>query len=409
MQNKYTTPVIKTGKEVTNVPKGSNKLTEQAKQTWYVEYYYEGKRIRVTENLNRIKDPKEKQYQADLLLQAIKQDLADGLNPLNPDAYIQKIFVENMSLKDAIEHFKEYHEKHQTKKKTVQTYMSKLKALLEYYPNKSLKDFTTKHLENFVQSKIEDGTYSHNSVKAAKRIFSTFFAVMLELEYITVNPIKGFNNKIKSFKEVEEKHVPYTPEDLKTILQWLDQNDKFGAFFCRMVYYTCIRPKEIRGLRIKDINLKNRTITIPANIKKNTINNQSDIINIDPSFFLELEKLNLDKYPKEYFLTGDSKNIIGENKVGENTPYNKLISAFKAIDKQRLKENPNIKDEDLLQNKGYDLYSFKHTSNITKYNAGWTLSQIMKANRHSSIQMTEVYLKKLGSFTDISNLAIPTI
>ena len=62
-----------------------------------------------------------------------------------------------------------------------------------------------------------------------------------------------------------------------------------------------------------------------------------------------------------------------------------------------------------LDKKGYDLYSFKHTSNIFKYTSGWTLAEIMKANRHSSITMTEIYLRKLGQFVETQNKLIPII
>ena len=102
----------------------------------------------------------------------------------------------------------------------------------------------------------------------------------------------------------------------------------------------------------------------------------------------------LAKYSKDYYLTGSTINIIGEKRIGENTPYNKLIVALK-----KLKLNEN----------GYDLYSFKHTSNIKKYMSGWSLAEIMKANRHTSTSTTEIYLKKLGQFVDVKGKLIPNI
>jgi integrase len=407
---KYTSPVIKKGKEITFVPKGSSKLAESAKNIWYVEYYYNSKQFRIKGGLNYHNDNHlKKQYEADVLLQSIKDDLANGYDPNNPKAFVEQERKALITLSDGIALFKEYHIKHQSRSKTVGTYISKLNALSTYIPGALLKDITTETLENFVQSKISDGTYAHNSVKSAKRIFGTFFNVMVKLGYSSVNPKDGFDKKIKSTKEVEDKHVPYTDTDLKRIMEYLDVNDTYAAFFCRLVYLSCLRPAEIRGLQVRDINLDNNTITVRASVKKNTKDSKNQIIDIDRNLAKELEKLNLSQYPKDYYLTGSTVNIVGEKQVGVNTPYQKLMTALTNIDKKDVLENPLIKASERIISKGYDLYSYKASSNIKKYNAGWTLSQIMKANRHSSISMTEIYLKKLGTFTETKHLEVPAI
>lgn len=53
--------------------------------------------------------------------------------------------------------------------------------------------------------------------------------------------------------------------------------------------------------------------------------------NIDPNYRKELESLNLSDYPKDYYLTGCSKNIISIKPVGENTPYNKFVTHLKKL------------------------------------------------------------------------------
>jgi len=178
---KYSTPVLKKGKEIITVPKGSSKVIEQAKQTWYVQYMYEGKQIRVKNGLNRVKDHVEKAYEADVLLNSIKEDLKNGFNPLNPSDYIENIRKEYITLKNAILEFEAYHIKHSSKSKTISTYLSKLNGLADQYPNILLKDITTKHLEEFVLEKIKIGKFANDSVKSAKRIFNTFFDVMVKL------------------------------------------------------------------------------------------------------------------------------------------------------------------------------------------------------------------------------------
>lgn len=392
--SKYTTPKLYTGKAIISVPKGSSKLKELAKNIWYVNYTYEGKQIRVKGDLNRIKDASEKEFQAQVLLESIKQDLANGYNPNDETQWVADRIKETCSLSKAIIHFKQYHKENNSRIKTIGTYMSKLNALSSFYPNILLSEITTKNLQAFIRAKIADDTYGQASVKSAKRTFSTFFNVCIGEGLIKTNPYEGFDKKINSTKETKEQHTPFNDDDLSIIFKYLDQNDTYCAFFCRMIYYTCLRPAEIRGLKLENIDLVNNTITIPPSVKKVTKNNEKEIIEINESFKPFLEQLNLDQYPNQYYLTGDSKNIIGEKRVGENTPYNKLISALKKLE---------------LNDKGYDLYSFKHTSNIKKYMNGWTLAEIMKANRHTSITTTEIYLRKLGQFVDTKTKAIPVI
>lgn len=391
---KYTTPKIYRGKTITSVPKGSSKKKEETKNDWYINYSYEGKQVRVKGDLNRIKDDKEKELEAEILLLSIKQDLANGFNPFKKHKWIETLKKDRTLLSEAIILFKEYNIEHNSRKKTIGTYLSKVKALSSFYPSKLLAEVTTKDLQNFIQTKIKDSTYSQGSVKNAKTIFSLFFNTCIKLELIKINPMTGFDKKIKSQKETKEQHVPFNEKDLKDILEYLDINDKYGAFFCRMIYYTCLRPSEIKGLKIANINLINNNITVPASVKKVTKNNKDEIISIDPSFKIHLENLKLDEYPIHFYLTGSSTNIVGENRVGINTPYNKLATALKKLN---------------LKNKGYDLYSFKHTSNVKKYLNGWSLAEIMKANRHTSLQMTEVYLRNLTDFIDIKSKVIPPI
>ncbi|WP_291147063.1 tyrosine-type recombinase/integrase [Flavobacterium sp. UBA7680] len=390
----YTTPKLNKGKTPLSIPKGSSKLKELAKNVWYVSYTYDGKQFKVKADLNRIHDPYEKELKGEILLESIKQDLKNGYNPFNPLQWTEQLRKETMTLDEAIRQFKEYHTNYHSRKKTIQTYLSKVNALSKYFPNVLLSEITTKNLQNFIKSKIDDGTYSQYSVRSAKRIFSTFFNVCIKLELIKTNPMIGFDSMIRSKKITDERHVPFSDADLKTILEYLDAHDKYSAFFCRMIYYTCLRPSEIRGLKVENIDINANTITIPASVKKVNTNDENDYLEINSSFIPVLKELNLEQYPKDYYLTGSSVNIVGEKKIGENTPYNKLISALKKLG---------------LNEKGYDLYSFKHTSNITKYKYGWTLSQIMKANRHTNISTTEIYLKKLGQFVDIKDKAIPVI
>lgn len=54
----------------------------------------------------------------------------------------------------------------------------------------------------------------------------------------------------------------------------------------------------------------------------------------------------------------------------------------------------------MLLGKGYPLYSWKHTGAVNAYRSGIGIKQLQRLLRHSTVQMTDIYLKSLGLKTD---------
>jgi len=186
-------------------------------------------------------------------------------------------------------------------------------------------------------------------------------------------------------------HKVFTDADLTLIMTYLTANDKFTELFVKSIYYTCIRPKELRQLKIGMIDLHNKIITIPASISKNK---QTDTVKITPNFEEILNMHDIANLPQDHYLFSSASTIGGKVAVGENTPYYRFMSCLKALK---------------LDNKGYTLYSIKHKSNINKYLNNWSVAEIMKANRHGSISQTETYLRELTKFINIDQKEIPLI
>lgn len=394
--NHYTTPRIVKGKAPLNIPKGSNKEIELAKNSWFIEYRFNGKQIRIRPNsLNRIKDHREKQYATDVELETLKIKLRNGFNPLNPDEYLNKIIKEQISLSAAIQIFLDYHTKHQSKPKTISSYKSKLTDLLTTVGDVELTTLKTKQLENFIIDRVEDDSYSQKTVKFAKTTFTAFYNVLISLGYNLTNQASSINKKIKSFKETKEKHLPYSKQQLTDMMEYLDANDDYTALFARFIYFTCLRPSELRQLQVRDINLKTNTITVRASTKKTTKNVSNDLIDLPVEFKPFLDKLNLDNANPTDYILGDTATFTSKTMIGINTPLTRLQKALK-----------HLKIEAL----GYGLYSFKHTSNILRWQTGkWNLDQIMVANRHTNIQQTLTYLRDLNKETSIKGLPVPAI
>lgn len=411
--NKYTIPSLVKGKKPTNIPNGSTLSKEWAKNNWYINYSFNGKQYRIKGDLNRIKDHKEKIYKAEVLLQSIKNDLKNGYDPSNPNLFLDQIISENISLSDAI---KLYIEELSTyaRPKTIGSYNSKLYYLSEAYPNKQVKNITTQDIQQYIYKRIHSKEFARvllkgksydlkkpiqwtpNTVRSAKGVFRAFLGWCIKNNYYQgENPVSKIEQKrIRSEVAPKPRHLPFSEQDLRLALDYLDKNDKATAFFARFIYSTCMRPGEISKLRLRDIDLVNKRIIIPLNITKNTKKSETDIIHIEENLYKELLKMNLDKYPSDFFITSTSDKIIGEVSIGSNKPYKQFVKALKKLN---------------IDKKGYTLYSFKHYSNLQRLNLSWSVAEIMKANRHSSITMTETYLKDINKVTDISQKVVPKI
>lgn len=144
------------------------------------------------------------------------------------------------------------------------------------------------------------------------------------------------------------------------------------------MYFAFLRPRELRFLRVKHVKVGERAITIPGEIAKNR--KMETVAIIHPL----LDLIDLKGCKPDYYLFGAGlKPIPGQ--CSENSPLNWHTNALEACG---------------LKNRGNTLYSWKHTGAVNAYRSGVDIKQLQALLRHSSIQITDVYLKSLGLRTD---------
>jgi len=322
----YTIPKLVKGKRVTTVPKGSTWAKEEAKQNWYVEFFfhnaetYKMERFRPTKNLNRLKDPKEKLKQFTRLCDAYKIALEGGWSPIDEKANDRlKRQISSLTLEAAKDLFEEYHIAKGTRKKSRQSYLSKINQFVAYYgPDKrvsEISDYEITEFLNFMERKREWTGVTYNS---SRIILNNYFRYLKINKYIAENPVTDIETRTKI---PTESHQVFSDKDFKAIMKWLNEHDQYCLFFVKMIYYTCIRPKELRYLQLKHINLAQRVITVPASISKNK---KSLPVSIDESLSRELKALKLSSHEETDYLLGSTETIISEKRIGENTPYNRF-------------------------------------------------------------------------------------
>jgi integrase len=382
MFKNYTEPFLSKGKAVKTAPKGSTKAKEEAKQNWFINFSFfnpvTGKmqRFRKTRDGNRIKDLDKKVAHFNALKAMYEELLSGGWNPIDEEsnAELRRTAIA-ITLVEGRDLFKAYHQSKGSRPKSISTYLSKVNALIEHFGAETkANEITDFHITTFLNHQEATLGWIGTTYVNSKIALNNYFRYLTVNKYIPANPVTNTETR-KKIKT--ESHQVFNEDDFKLIMDWLNQKDAYAALFCKSIYYTCIRPKELRHLQLKHMDMKKGTITVPANIAKNK---KALPVSIDPSLMLELNKLQIDKQNPESYLFGSTSNIIGSKRIGDNTPYDHF---------QRC-----LKDLELL-GRNYTLYSFKHTSNVKKFKSGWSLAEICAANRHSSIAETETYLKDL--------------
>lgn len=353
---------------------------------WWIQYYFrvpdelvfehgEWKKFRVFENINRYKSD---EY-AQLLLAAVEQELANGYDPFKYERkdITNRYTPQTISLNTAIDKFLSHCQQKGLRKKTIQSYTCVVKILKTYFLNDSNRLYDTPDkilkvdIKNFlIQAKGWQGWNNHtynNNLSAIKTVFN----YMVKEEIILKNPAEF----IDDLPTVSTKNTYYDEKKGAAIKKLMA-----GTYihkFCEFIYYTGTRPKsEARLLRIENILFDRKLIFIPGEVSKNR---SGDYIPMCDELIILLESMNLDKYPTHYYIWG-THGKPAQEPAGQNHFAN-LYKPYK--DKLKLGAN-------------YSVYSWKHTRAIELATAGANPYEIMKLFRHSSLEMTQKYLRDLG-------------
>jgi integrase len=209
---------------------------------------------------------------------------------------------------------------------------------------------------------------ANNHLVKIKQLFS----FLVERGQIKKNPLDGHKLKkvetdgVLPFKDFQRKLLKISIQE-KTPDLWL---------FIQFIFYLFIRPGELRFMRINLIDLGNGTITIPADIAKNK---KTQTIVIPDCMIETVFNLKLHEYDPHFFVF-TAMGTPGPKQCGVNTMYNrhKIILKEKGITGK------------------YSLYSWKGTGAVAAVKAGINLKEIKEQLRHSSLDMTDKYLKKQG-------------
>ncbi|MFD2523276.1 tyrosine-type recombinase/integrase [Emticicia soli] len=347
-----------------------------ASKRWYIEYYVNNiisnTQSRKREWISSKLDEKQRYNEAEKRILAItqkaneahKQPEGSPMTVLKIKAVLLHVIGE-MKLRDK-------------SKSTYNTSVYHLCNFLKHTRIANITDINQDLVNEFFDSFAP--SYNPNTVKSTLNHLKSTFSEALRKKLISVNPFMGIRLNIA--KNDGDFNTPFNDYEKAAVEKHLKEHNYRLYLFTRFVFYAFLRPKELRHIKVGDIDLRLKTIKVKGEVSKT---NTLDIIPILKPLYDLIEENELLNYPASFYLFG--KNMMPS---AEKLPANYATSEHKKV----------LKELEIYKERITTLYAWKHTGNIHAYLAGMDIKMIQRINRHKSLATTEIYLKKIGLFLD---------
>jgi len=359
---------------------------------WYLEFSCfsekENKMIRYrkTFDLNRQPDKAKRTLLAEQYKTKLTSDLKSGWRPWSEQKFIYNNYIqyfEVSKIKDRkvadynqlarmISGFLSFKSK-ELKDKSFDNYVSKLRVfsqfLEQHYPGISTLELNNDVLVKFWDHLIETRKLDSITIDKYRTVLSQFFKYLLKKKIIEEIPME---NLPKGKKIKDEAARPINKIDLKIILHEIKKSDPQLYLACLFQYYVAIRPgNELRGLKIRDLDLYNNRVVVTDNTAK-TVRRTADV----PKQLVDiLFEYNVNRYDHDLFLFGRG-GIPSPVQLGKNTLRNRF---------NKYRDKLNFP-------KTYKFYSMKHSGGGALLDAGATIEEIRDHFGHTSIESTDHYI-----------------
>jgi len=340
---------------------------------WYIYFYaldpYSNLLRRKRIKFNRIKSRLDRRRIAQQLIVKINRKLAEGWNP-----YVEEEAPKAFNrLYEVIDTFlaEKKREMRPDGFRSYNSFGKKLKEWMEKEKQTEMnifsfnKYFAVEFMNNvYRKNKVSEKTYNNYLI-----FFRIFWNWMIEKNYTATNPFSEISKKKEKKKNRE---IIDEPTRIR-IKEYLEKNDYSYLVMCLLAFHVLIRPKEIMGIKIKDIDTKKQTIFIPAQTAKNG----SDRIGTIPNYMIEMfKKMDIEKIDPSWYLFSEGFKP-GKIKVDSR----KIAKRWEKL-RTDLKLPISIK-----------FYSLRDSGIIQMLEDGISAEYVRQQADHSSRDMTTIYSK----------------
>ncbi|WP_129714675.1 tyrosine-type recombinase/integrase [Pedobacter sp. SYP-B3415] len=371
-------------------------------EKWHVWYSYRNpitlkfERFKVYEELNYIKDHKEKEEYAKDLVTDTNVMLRMGYTPFAVDKRTETLIddekiaiveaeknkADDPQLIEAFEIFLKAKRLLNLDSDTITTYCSYISKFENYLfttrrADIHVRDLTAGFLKDMLtwlsdHHKWNPTTYNNHlrfcgtlanwfSRKPRQWVKKDDFVISKdeELEFKTAKPMKHqyFGATVADRVKKEMIKIPQL------------------EFYCKFIYYSCMRPDEIRELVIENVDIKGRYIKIVGKTKSRTIPICDELAAL-------LETLNLDQHPLSSFVIG---------KDGQTARIRHSEGYFARLFREYIR-----KPLELSEN--FTPYGWKHTRVVDLLNAGYSDAEVKNLTGHTDTESYDKYKRDLVNY-----------
>lgn len=363
---------------------------------WFVEFYCKDPRTgklerqKVYTGINKHQDPVTRQEIADQLCKKYTEKLKNGWSPFMDDL---NVYEDNLQFQTHIKNYRKAKSKNGTfayysslyldsikdsvdPEGTLPTYRSKLRMFNAWLESRNQVDIDITSIDqpllfDFFTFIIREQELSATSIKKYRQILSACFEYVKKDKKMFVNPCFDLPTTKRINDQTPQPVQEFDIQPFKEMI--LAKDPQLWLAIC-FEYYCFMRPgKEIRLLKVGEIDYGRGMVRVnPVNSK--TTERQVPV----PIQFLKIirEQYKIHTFNRSFYVFGKN-GIPGPEHLSKNC----LRTRFRKI------------RESLSMPEMYKLYSWKHTGNVCADNSDIPLREIQNQNGHSSMKMTENYLK----------------
>ncbi len=353
------------------------------KKRWFVYYEFRNpetgimtRQTTITANINRdYKTKRERLKYIRILRDTVESVLNEGYSP-----YTNNSILHEYSAKSALVYALEL-KKATVKESTYNGYKKSVNVFIKFLQSKDLeianiKSINKKIVNDFLNQILRKSSASNRN--NYRQELSAIFSILAENDYIDFN----FFNQIKKINTTPIRNKTYSSQEVDMIYKYLESNDPLLLLFIKFVSYNFLRPIEVVRLKVGDIDIISKTLTVRA---KNKIHKTKII----PDILINDIKVLKFSNKEHYLFTPVGVGIWDVTETFRRRWFGNRFN--------KVKEALNIGDN-------YTLYSFRHTF-ITKlyrelrktYSKRDTEDNLMLITGHSTLTALQKYLRDLDA------------
>lgn len=267
---------------------------------------------------------------------------------------------------------------------TLKAYLKDISDFSEFvvseYDSKSISNVSYQQIRSWIVVLVDSGI-SNRSINRKISSLNTYYKFLLKIDEIDVNPLA----KHKALKTSKKIQVPFSEQEIKTVLQELNFETDFEGLRNRLIielfYATGIRRIELVQLKLIDVDVANKTMKVLGKRNKERfiplIPSVVETFNSYMKARNELHKIQDNSY---LFLT--KKGV----KIYETLVY-RIINDYFSLASTKVKRSPHI---------------LRHSFATHLLNQGANLNAVKELLGHSSLAATQVYTH--NSIAELKNV-----